>query len=82
MKIKLRSQYAGPKGTHAPDAIVDFDKVEAYRLIEGGFAEQVAEEVQPPLAVETAPETVVENALAPTGRTAVAPAQNRHRRKG
>lgn len=58
MKIRLRTQYAGPRGTYAAGAVVDFDQAEAHALIQGGFGDEVA--VQGPLKsepVETAAET-------------------------
>jgi|GEM_PF-3996252 len=59
MLIKMLSHYAGPNGTCPAGGIIDIpSRVEAYGLIEGGYAEQV--ESEPPAieqAVGVAPET-------------------------
>lgn len=80
MKVKLRTQYAGPNGAHSVGAVVDFDKAEAYRLIEGGYAEQIAEPAKEGVVISSDP--AVETADLLTQRTAEAPANKRPRRLG
>lgn len=46
MKVKLRTQYAGPLGTYSPGTVVDFDEKVATDLIDGGYAERM--ELGPP----------------------------------
>jgi hypothetical protein len=85
MKIKLKTQYSGPNGSHAPGSIVDFDQAEAYTMIEGGFAEQVPEPAKETPAAEPQPAPapeVVETAVLSAPETTQAPANKRpHRRK-
>lgn len=58
MKVKLKTQYAGPAGTFAPGAVADFPEEEAKALIAGGFAAPALAKA----SVETASTKPAENA--------------------
>lgn len=64
MKIRMKSIYAGPRGSFSPGQVADLDQASAYALIEGGFAEQIDE----PATVEEATATGRETATAPAQR--------------
>ena len=51
MKVKLLSQYCGPRGSFAPGHVIDVPVEEAGPLIEGGYAEDA--EPQPKTAIAT-----------------------------
>jgi len=46
MKVKLITQYAGPRGNCGPGCVIDVPSDEADALISGGFAER-AEKAKP-----------------------------------
>jgi hypothetical protein len=58
MLIRMRTQYAGPRGTFAPNAIVEMDKDEAKVLISSGYAVPVSG-VEVERAIAPAPERAV-----------------------
>ncbi len=41
MKVRMRTQYAGPSGTCGPGKIIDLPQKEARELIKGKYAEAV-----------------------------------------
>lgn len=75
MKVKLRTQYAGPRGVFAAGSVADFGKAEAYGLIEGGYAEQIPEP-----AKERGSKPLVETADLLSPETAEAAANRRRMR--
>lgn len=86
MQIKLKTQYAGPSGCHAAGSTVDFEKAEAYRLIEGGYAEQVEDAAAAVPAAVVVQEVgdekpVVETTDLLPPETTEAPANRRHKRR-
>ena len=46
MKIKLRTEYAGPKANYAAGQVVEFPDADAHLLITGGFAERVISQAE------------------------------------
>lgn len=83
MKIKLRTTYAGPAGTHASGSIVDMPDDEAKGLIDGGYAAQVgdAPEAPPAPSAEPEPEPEVETAAVEVVETAEGPSAKKGWRK-
>ena len=77
MRVRMKSNMAGPNISAGPGAVVDVDKAFAYALIEGGHAEQVedAAEVVAPVevAVVAAPETTEARRPEPKARPEVLP---------
>ena len=61
MKVILKTQYAGPRGTCSPGAELDLPEDEAAELVHGGFATYL---VSPP-ELTPEPETEIEPELAP-----------------
>ena|SRR3990167_6446287 len=46
MKIKLRTEYAGPKANYAAGQVVEFPDADALLLIASGFAERVISQAE------------------------------------
>ena len=46
MKVKLRTRYAGPSGSYAPDTVVDLPDKEARVLIAARCAEKAPKQVK------------------------------------
>jgi hypothetical protein len=66
MRVRLRTTYAGARGTARPGEIVDLPKVEAEALVAGGYA-----------AALKGKEGAVERAVIGQPEAAIAPAQAR-----
>jgi len=56
MQIRMKTRIAGPAVNASPGDIIETDRITAYALIEGGFAEQTGE---PEIATVAAPERAV-----------------------
>jgi len=67
MQIKMRTLYAGPRGTYSPGAIIDMNEADAKPLIDGGYAERVDAPVP----------AKAERAEAPAGETTEQPTASR-----
>lgn len=69
MKVRLKTQAAGPNGSYAP-GIHDLPDAFARQLLDGGYAEALEDEAgppEPPPVIETA-------AIEPAAEKAVVPA--------
>ncbi len=79
MLVKMRTTMAGPSGMAQPGDTIDVAQSVAYDLIEGGFAEQLAEstETAEAPAGETESLAGAEDALAPAGEQAIVPIRRR-----
>ena len=68
MKVRLKTQSAGPNGSFAP-GIHDIPEAFARQLVEGGFAEALEDEAGPP----EPPPAVIETAAIEPAEKAVIP---------
>jgi len=77
MRVRMKTQYAGPGGSAGPGVTIDLEEAEANGLIAGGYAEAVpaAPELapEPAAAPEAAPVPAIETATAPAPETAQSP---------
>jgi hypothetical protein len=84
MRVKLKTQSAGPNGSFAP-GIHDLPDVFARQLVDGGYAEALEDEAvppEPPPAIETAAIQPAETAVIPKAKhRAPAPDKTPARRK-
>lgn len=55
MRVKIRTNMAGPAGAHLAGSIVNLDQAQAYDLIERGFALQVEDAMGGPVETAEAP---------------------------
>ncbi len=73
MRVRMKTQYAGPGGSAGPGSTIDLEDAEANGLIAGGYAEAVPAEPQLPLEPVAAEEHAAELATAAPAETAQSP---------
>ena len=57
MRVRMKTQYAGPAGAVAPGVTIDLPKKEAKALVDGGYAETVGPVPRAPVNGVRAAET-------------------------
>ena len=58
MKVKMRTNYAGPKGSCRPGHIIDLPEKEARQIVDGNYGWYVVSAIEVTSASDTAKKTI------------------------